>query len=152
VQNNGSKKQLKRLFIALFVFGTLKSTAQLGIQSEMTVIQMKMLSLKNSLIGKDSVKLSNLLADDVTYGHSNALIQTKAQLIRDVMSGVQDYKSIEPAEMNVRVFDHTAIVNMKSSVKMIFNNNPLELNMYVTLVWIQKDGDWKLEARQSVKL
>ena len=33
-----------------------------------------------------------------------------------------------------------------------FNNNPLELNMYVTLIWVQKDGDWKLEARQSVKL
>ena len=113
---------------------------------------MKMLSLKNSLIGKDSIALSSLLADDVTYGHTNGLIQTKAQLIRDVVSGVQDYKIIEPSDMNIRVFDHTAIVDMKSAVKMIFNNNPLEFNMYVTLVWIRKDGDWKLEARQSVKL
>ena len=125
------------------------SIAQGGPKAE---VMMKMLSLKNSLIGKDSVTLSGLLADDVTYGHTNGMIQTKAQLIRDVMSGVQDYKSIDPSEMNIRIFDHTAIVNMKSTVNMIFNNNTLNLNMYVTLVWIQKNGDWKLEARQSVKL
>jgi hypothetical protein len=143
---------MKKLLMAVLFLVSLEGTAQSGSSPEQMQVMMKMLSLKNSLLGKDSVTLSGLLANDVTYGHTNGLIQTKAQLIRDVMSGVQDYKSIEPADMNVRVFDHTAIVNMKSAVKMIFSNNPLEFNMYVTLVWIQIDGEWKLEARQSVKL
>ena len=143
---------MKRFLIAVFVLIALKGIAQTGSSPEQMQVMMKMLSLKNSLIAKDSVTLSGLLADDVTYGHTNGMIQTKAQLIRDVVSGVQDYKSIDPSDMNIRVFDHTAIVNMKSAVKMMFNNNPLELNMYVTLVWIEQGGDWKLEARQSVKL
>jgi len=143
---------MKRFLIAVFVLITLKGIAQTGSSPEQMQVMMKMLSLKNSLIAKDSVTLSGLLADDVTYGHTNGMIQTKAQLIRDVVSGMQDYKSIDPSDMNIRVFDHTAIVNMKSAVKMMFNNNLLELNMYVTLVWIEKGGEWKLEARQSVKL
>ena len=143
---------MKIYFIALFILLTLKGTAQSGYSPEQSQVLMKMLSLKNALLAKDSVTLSNLLADDVTYGHSNGMNQTKAQLIRDVVSGAQEYKSIEPADMHIRIFDHTAIVNMKSAVKMMFNNSPLELNMYVILVWIEKDGDWKLEARQSVKL
>jgi hypothetical protein len=57
---------------------------------------MKMQSLRNALLAKDSVTLSSLLADDVTYIHSSGFVQTKSQLIRDVMSGFQDYKSIEP--------------------------------------------------------
>jgi len=143
---------MKRIFVFVFVLSALNGAAQSGSDPVQMQVMMKMLSLKNSLIVKDSVTLSGLLADDVTYGHTNGMIQTKSQLIRDVVSGVQDYKSIEPSEMNIRLFDHTAIVNMKSAVKMMFNNNPLDFNMYVTLVWIQKDGDWKLEARQSVKL
>ena len=143
---------MKRILLAVFILVALKGTAQSDASPAQGQVMMKMLSLKNSLIGKDSVELSTLLADDVTYGHTNGTIQTKAQLIRDVVNGVQDYKSIDPSDMNIRIFDHTAIVNMKSAVKMMFNNNPLELNMYVTLVWIEKGGEWKLEARQSVKL
>ncbi len=143
---------MKRILVAIFILGSLDGSAQPGTSPEQMQVMMKMLSLKNSLIAKDSVTLSGLLANEVTYGHTNGLVQTKSQLIRDVVSGVQDYKSIEPSDMNIRVFDKAAIVTMKSAVKMVFNTNPLEFNMYVTLVWIQRDSEWKLEARQSVKL
>lgn len=115
-------------------------------------IMMKMLTLKNALIAKDSVALSKVLADDVTYGHTNAMIQTKAELIRDVMSKVQDYKSIDPSEMNIRMFDKTAIVNMNAKIVLSYKNEPMELKMKITLVWVKHDGDWVLEARQAVKI
>jgi Domain of unknown function (DUF4440) len=117
-----------------------------------TEVMMKMLSLKNSLIGKDSVTLTYLLAGDVTYGHTNGIIQTKAQLIRSVMSGEQDYKTIEPSNMNIRIYENTAVVTMNSKVIMNYQDKPLEMNMFVTLVWIKNKNDWKLVARQSVKL
>ena len=115
-------------------------------------IMMKMLTLKNALVAKDSVALSKVLADDVTYGHTNAMIQTKAELIRDVVSLVQDYKSIEPSDMKIRLYDNTAIVNMNSKVVMNYQNYPLELSMKITLTWIKKDKDWQLVARQAVKI
>jgi len=115
-------------------------------------IMMKMLTLKNALVAKDSVALSKVLADDVTYGHTNAMIQTKAELIRDVVSLLQDYKSIEPSEMKIRVYDNTAIVNMNAKVVMNYQSQPLELSMKITLTWIKKDKDWQLVARQAVKM
>jgi hypothetical protein len=143
---------MKRAIIFAFLFFSLKGTAQTISAPEDMQVMMKMLSLKNSLIAKDSVTLSNLLADDVTYGHTNGIIQTKAQLIRDVMSGVQDYKSIEPSNMNTRIYENTGVVTMNSKVIMNYQDKPLELNMFVTLVWIKSNNDWKLVARQSVKL
>jgi len=115
-------------------------------------IMMKMLTLKNALVAKDSVALSKVLADDVTYGHTNAMIQTKAELIRDVVSLVQDYKSIEPTEMKIRIYDNTAIVNMNAKVVMNYQQQPLELNMKITLTLIKKDKEWQLVARQAVKM
>ena len=114
-------------------------------------IMMHMLGLKTALIQKDSVSLSRLLSDDVSYGHSNALLQTRAQLIRDVVSGVQDYKSIDPSDLQIRIYDKTAIVTMKSTVSMLMQGKPLNITMNVLLVWVWKDNDWKLVARQSVK-
>ena len=115
-------------------------------------IMMKMLTLKNALVAKDSVALSKVLADDVTYGHTNAMIQTKAEFIRDVVSLVQDYKSIEPSEMKIRVYDNTAIVNMNAKVVMNYQSQALELNMKIAFTWIKKDKDWQLVARQAVKM
>lgn len=138
------------LFIFAFFFVSSTAVNAQTTSPQQMEVMMHMLSLKNSLIMKDSVKLSNLLSDDVTYGHTNGMIQTKSELIRSIMSRDQDYKSIEPSEMKVRIYDNTAIVNMKSEVKMNYGGKPLELNMFVVLVWVKKDKDWKLVARQSV--
>jgi ketosteroid isomerase-like protein len=140
------KKVFSILFLTLICF---VATAQNDTKME---IMMKMLTLKNALTSKDSVALSNVLADDVTYGHTNAMIQTKAELIRDIVSLVQDYKSIEPSEMNIRVYGNTAVVNMNSKVVMNYQSQPLELNMKITFTWIKKDKDWQLVARQAVKM
>jgi hypothetical protein len=146
---------MKNALIILFVLAGLNLKAQVGPtpggSPEQMQIMMKMLSLKNSLIAKDSVTLAGLLADDVSYGHTNGLIQTKAQLIRSVMSGEQDYKSIEPSNMNIRMYEFTGVVTTNLKVIMNFQNNPLEMNMFATLVWIKNKNDWKLVARQSVK-
>jgi hypothetical protein len=114
-------------------------------------VMMKMATLRNSLLAKDSVVLTDILSNDVTYGHTNGMIQTKAQLIHDLMTGVQDYKVIEPSDMNIRVYDNTAVVNINVAVKMNFQGKPLDMNMRVILTWIKMNGKWQLVARQSVK-
>ena len=136
------------LFILLIGF-SVHSFAQ-SYSPKQTEVMMKMLSLRNALINKDSATLNDLLASDVNYGHTNGLIQTKAQLIRSVVSKEQDYKNIIPSDMNIRIYDNTAVVTMKSMVIMNYQGNPLNMNMYINLVWIKKDK-WQLVARQSVK-
>ena len=139
----------KFFYILLIGFLPMRSYSQNA--SQQTEVMMKTASLRSALLNKDSVGLANLLADDVSYGHSNGMIQTKSELIRDVISRVQDYQSINPSDMSVRVYGNTAIVNMKAKVKLLSSGNPMDLNLAMVLVWIKKDTDWKLEARQAVK-
>jgi hypothetical protein len=144
---------MKKLIYVLLVAGMpFLCFAQNNLSPQQMDVMMKMASLKSALLNKDSVALSALLSADVTYGHTNGLVQTKAQLIRSVVSREQDYKAIDPLDMKIRVYDNTGIVNMKSKVKMIYNGAPLDLSMHIVLVWIKKDNDWKLVARQSVKM
>ena len=141
------KKYLLLVFVASFV--NVASHAQNNAQSE---VMMKMMGLRNALLSKDSVALSNLLADDATYGHSSGLIQTKSELIRSIMSGEQDYKTIEPSNMKVRIYENTGVVTINLKVNVIYQSKPLDLNLATILVWVKINGEWKLAARQAVKL
>lgn len=137
-------------FLFLMLITCLFSCAVKAQDPEQDAVMMKMLDLKNGLLTKDSVLLSRVLADDVSYGHSNGMVQTKAQLIRDVVSGIQVYNKIEPADFHIRLYNNTAIVNMFSFVNMVFKGKTLDMSMNLLLVWVKKNGEWKLEARQSV--
>ena len=139
----------KFLIILLIGLSPLLSFAQEN-SPKQTEVMMRMLVLRNALINKDSVALDDVLASDVSYGHTSGLIQTKAQLIRSVVSKEQDYKNIIPSDMNIRIYDNTAVVTMKSTVIMNYQGKPLNMDMYITLVWIKKNK-WQLVARQSVK-
>ena len=139
----------KFLFILLIGLSPIFSFAQDN-SPKQTEVMMRMLVLRNALINKDSVALDDVLASDVSYGHTSGLIQTKPQLIRSVMSKEQDYQNIIPSDMSIRIYDNTGVVTMKSSVIMNYQGKPLNMDMYVTLVWIKKNK-WQLVARQSVK-
>lgn len=107
--------------------------------------------LRESLLNRDSVALMNLLSDDVTYGHSNGLNQSKEEVIRSVMSTQHDYRKIRVDEIKPRIYGQTAIVNMEADVFLLLEGKPIEMNMDVLLVWVYRGGDWKLVARQSVR-
>src|SRR4051812_5579256 len=51
-----------------------------------------------AIVKADEAALNKLLADDLTYTHSNANMQTKAQFIADVKSGAIDYVTMTPNE------------------------------------------------------
>jgi len=130
---------------------TAKHVVNRNKQETKTEISSKMTQLRTALMGRDSVALDSLLAEDVTYGHSNGMIQSRSELIRSVMSREQDYKKMDVRKMDIRLFGNTAVVNVEADVSLIMTGKPLDLDMDVLLVWIKRKGSWKLVARQSVK-
>lgn len=144
--------KMKYIFILFFIFfcSSFIANAQTDKEMQQMELMMQIQLLKNALIAKDSIALSKLLSDDVSYGHTNGWVQTKSQLIRSVVSGEQDYADIESSNIDTRIYDLTGIVTMQSKVRMLFQKKPLDLNMKILLVWIKQSEDWKLVARQSV--
>src|SRR5438045_6531172 len=101
------KKHFYILIIAVSAFSAIPSFSfaqQNSISNQQMEVMMKTASLKNALLNKDSVALSNLISDEVSYGHTNGIIQTKKELIRAVMSGEQTYKSIVPSDIKARIY------------------------------------------------
>jgi len=106
-----------------------------------------------AIVNADEAALNRLLADDLTYTHSNANMQTKAQFIADVKSGAIDYVVMQPNESDwkVRVHGNVAIVNGTANVNVIDHGNNLKFKIRYTNDHVNRGGSWQMVNWQSTR-
>ena len=104
-----------------------------------------------AMVKGDRAALEKLLADDLTYTHSTALLESKEQFIKSVTSGSIDYVSIVPSapDAKVRVNGTSAIVTGIAAVNVIDNGKDRKIRIRYTTVYANRGGAWLLEAWQS---
>ena len=96
--------------------------------------------------------LGQLLADDLTYTHSTGVLETKAVFLDSLKSGKLQFKKIEPADLQVRVYGTTAIINGTAKVSVVSEGKPKDISLRFTDVWVSHGGRWQMVAWQSTKL
>ena len=106
-----------------------------------------------AMVKADRAALEKILADDLTYTHSNALFESKEQFIKSVTGGTIDYVSVVPSEPDwkVRVNGNTAIVNGVAAVNVIDHGKDLKIKLRYTTVHTNRGGTWQLQAWQSTR-
>ena len=100
----------------------------------------------------DGAALEKLLADELSYTHSNAQVQDKAAFISDIKSGKIKYLTVEPTDQKARVFGNMAIVTGGASVHVVQNGNDLTFKIRYTNAHINRGGAWQMVAWQATRL
>lgn len=108
--------------------------------------------LRKALIDPDRATLESLVAADLSYGHSAGLIEDKPAFIEALVSGASDFKTIDLTDQTITIVDNTAMVRHKLSADINNKGVAGQVKLAVLLVWVKQKGDWKLLARQAVKL
>ena len=67
-------------------------------------------------VKQDVSALQKILHDELTYSHSNATSQTKAEVIQDVKEG-RAPMGVELADTTVRIYGNTALVKSMVTVR-----------------------------------
>lgn len=140
------------LFTALLVLGSLFSINASAQSKEETAVAQAVDKLKALMIDPDKGKLEAITADGLSYGHSSGKLENKAAFIDALVSGTSDFKSIELSDQTITVVDNTALVRHKLVGETMDNGKPGQPKLSVLLVWVKHKGDWKLLARQAVKI
>ena len=105
--------------------------------------------LAAAMMKQDAAALEKLLGDDLSYTHSAALTETKAQVIEVIKSGKTKYESIEYSDTKVRQYGDVVVTNHKMNIK---NPGTPVNKLYVTFVWAKQSGGWQLVNRQATRL
>lgn len=106
----------------------------------------------DAMIKADGAALEKLLADELSYTHSNAQVQDKAAFISDIKSGKIKYLTVEPTDQKARIFGNMAIVTGGASVHVVQNGNDLTFKIRYTNAHINRGGAWQMVAWQATRL
>jgi Domain of unknown function (DUF4440) len=105
-----------------------------------------------AMLAADTAALEKLLADELSYTHSNAQVQDKAAFISDIKTGKIKYLTIDPTDQKARVFGSTAIVTGGASVHVVQNGNDLTFKIRYTNTHLNRGGAWQMVAWQATRL
>ena len=109
--------------------------------------------LRLAMIDPTPVALGALVADDLSYGHSSGKVDTKASFIGDLVDRKSDFVSITITDQTIKVVDgRTAIVRHTLAADTNDSGKPGKVALKILGIWQKQGGEWKMLARQAVRI
>ena len=109
--------------------------------------------LRIAMIDPTPAALGALVADDLSYGHSGGRVDTKDSFIGDLIAGKSDFVSITITEQTIKVVGgDTAIVRHTLAADTLDSGKPGKVALKILGIWKKQGNDWKLLARQAVRI
>lgn len=108
--------------------------------------------LRLAMIDPTQAALAQLVADDLSYGHSGGRVDTKDSFIGDLLAGKSDFVTIAITDQTIKVVGNTAIVRHTLTADTNDAGKPGKVQIKILGVWQQQAGSWKLLARQAVRV
>ena len=97
-------------------------------------------------IQADATALDRIYADDFIGVGPSGTVRTKAQVISDFTSGVLKFQSITTDEVQVRVYENTAVETGLSTMVGQDKGKAVPRDTRFTRVWVKQQGRWRLVA------
>jgi ketosteroid isomerase-like protein len=100
----------------------------------------------------DWTALDAALADDLTYVHSTARLESKAEHIANLRAGKPYYRGIAPRERKVRVHGGVGVVNGVSEMHVERDGKEQRFTVRYLAVYAKAGEQWRMIAWQSTRL
>jgi hypothetical protein len=118
------------------------------------------MNLAESLIDADRVRraaminaqtglLSGIFDDDLLWIHASGTIDSKRSLLGSIDSGRLDYKSIEPSNERVRLYDSIGLITGSIALNVAIDHVARDARNLFTSVWRHTASGWRLVNWQT---
>lgn len=101
------------------------------------------------MLRKDSAALDSVLHPDVTYSHSNAHNESKADALGKLSRSTA--QGIEVTDPTVRVYGDTALLKAKLDFTNLINGEIQHVPLDVLHVFLKGPSGWQMVGRQATK-
>lgn len=137
--------------LALGGVGLLRSSPAIAQSAEEAAVAKAVEALRKATFGQEKTQLEELCVDELSYGHSDGRVETKAQFINGVMTRKATLKSLILSDHTIAVVGTSAIARHKWASESETDGKPTSTRIGVLQVWLKQGGTWKLLARQAVR-
>jgi hypothetical protein len=109
--------------------------------------------LYKAMLAFDYPALDGLLSDEVSYIHSTAVVETKAEYFAGMRRGLYEYGAIEILGTRARMFDGVAMTTGVMDMLVGANGSVKgTIRLQHVLIWRQEAGIWRLLLRQATRI
>ena len=108
--------------------------------------------LHRAMLIADAQQLDRLISDSLTYGHSGGMIEGKQSFIQHLISGESDFIALEVSDQHATILKDVAWMRLNMLAEVIDKGNRMNVRLKILYVWVLQKGQWKLLARQAVKM
>lgn len=105
----------------------------------------------DAMAARDYAKLDQIIANDLTYTHSSARLDTKDTLIGAMKSGATVYKSVTPSDVKAQDLGETVVLTGRAEISIDRAGDPISFAVRFTDVYANRGGNWQMVAWQSTK-
>jgi ketosteroid isomerase-like protein len=106
----------------------------------------------DAILRLDAKTIDRLEADEWTITDPTGKFSTKAEDLKNLMSGKSKFQSFRNEEMKVKVYGKAATVTGLSAIKGTFDGNDITGRYRFLDVLVKKDGTWKAVATQVTRV
>ncbi len=105
-----------------------------------------------AMLQQDTATLNPFLAADLTYIHSNALVETKVAHLYSVGHKKIVYQSLDyDAPPSVHIRKRTGVITGIVHVRGLFDVTPFDVHLLFTAIYVKPKRTWQLWRWQSTK-
>lgn len=141
----------KLLSLVLLMMLSIGSSYAVTSNNQSTVEQ-AVETMRLAMLSADKTQLENVALPSLTYGHSSAVIENKAEFVDAIVSGRSGFITLEFQDQTIVTEGDTAIVRHVFSADTNNSGQKGKVKIGVMLVFKKAGEDWKLLARQAYKL
>ena len=146
-----------RFAIALSILGLTFAiglwTASVSVASSSDKIREEIRALETArneaIVHGDAAALERMTSDDYTFITLRGELRTKAEIVKGFSTGAFKYGSREISDLNIRVYEDTAVVTGRSSQKGTENGKDYSGDYRFTRVYVKQNGRWLTVALQA---
>jgi ketosteroid isomerase-like protein len=106
----------------------------------------------DAMVREDWGALEAALADDLTYVHSTARLESKAEHVANLRAGKPHYRGIKPRERKARVHGGIGVVNGVSEMHVENGGKEQRFTVRYLAVYAKAGENWRMIAWQSTRV
>src|SRR5271157_5729402 len=137
-------------WIVVFLSGLTLAAAQPAPNAAAKEVLAASEAWRQAMLKKDAAALQKFLHEDLTYSHSNARNQTKADVVQ-ATKGNTTIEAMDFSDVTVRVYGTTALIRANVDMRNATDGKSTTSHLNVLFVWLKGPGGWQLVARQSTQ-
>ena len=136
-------------FLTCFVLTCSTAFAQQATEAD---VGKAMDALNAAILSADLQKLNAITGAQLSYGHSNGRIETKAEFVSSLVDRRSVFVKIDISKQKIELMGNIAIVRNHLSGDTNSGGKPGHVELDIMYVFRLEGGDWKLIGRQAYKL